>query len=685
MHLARVAPWVLSAACLLGACAETADLVIIPAGVETATIPEAMTKNAHAVYYYDIGQVHFDPIDIDFTRGRFYAFTRYVKVKLLTRAATEGGMFGNVFLRHMGDLVAIQAYVEKPDGTRTELKAGDFVKTVLVKDAVPDSNQPIDFVETTIIFPGLEPGDVIGYQYTQRGYPSTWQFNHVSAPVLYSRFMMARPPFRVEIQPVIVNRHGLDIEQSKETGMATGLSGRVGVSQQAVFDVWTVKNVPAIQFEEGMPAAIDLSSYVGVWWFGRRYDWATLGEVYHGWFNHYGRPPSKVKEATDKVIQGIADPRARAKAIHDWVKVNLNILDYNQLTPVPREVEIDTVDIAKLLTEKNATPEEAANLTYLMLQSAGVDASLVLTSDEESAPVLEEIPSRGQFTHVLLAMPDGTWVDTTSRVCSFGALPWGFEGRKALWVKSGTAAFRDIPVSAPADNLRKVVVRGELSSEGQAKVEAKLELSGHMALAFRRLLVPMKPKEREDTLRSLVTASADGAELEGFELRGLDDVDRPLQIDLGYRVPRYAEVLRDKLLSKAGAFVHLLGCPILSRASGASLYVCPRAVTEGRVNPLRFPFKRLDEYDIQVALPAGFHLQAIPKGFRTRDLDKGTAVGMQTSYGLSDDQRTLLVPRKLSVNETFIDLEAYANLRAMLGRFQAQKDTLLTLELPKMD
>ncbi|HSA20933.1 MAG TPA: DUF3857 domain-containing protein, partial [Myxococcota bacterium] len=391
-------PWtVLLAAAALAGCAETADLVVIPPEVEAATVPEALTKNAHAVYFYDIGQVHFDPVDIDTSRGRFYAFTRYVKLKLLDRAATEGYRYGNVVLRHMGELIAIQAYVQKPDGKRVELKPSDFIKTVLVKDAAPSSNQPIDLLETAIIFPGLEAGDVIGYQYTQRGPETSWLFNKVDAPVMYSRFMMARPPFRVEIQPVLVNRHNLDIQATEEKGMATGLSGRVGVSQQAIFDVWTARNVPAIQEEEGMPPAVDLASYVGVQWFGRRYAWSELGEVYAKWFGHYGRPPAKAKELADQAIAGQSDPRARAKAIHDWVKANLNVQEYGRLTGVPREMEVETVDIDKLLKEKTATPEEAANLMYVMMLSVGVEPGLVLTTTEDDPPALEEIPSTEQF------------------------------------------------------------------------------------------------------------------------------------------------------------------------------------------------------------------------------------------------------------------------------------------------
>jgi hypothetical protein len=670
-------PWtVLLAAAALAGCAETADLVVIPPEVEAATVPEALTKNAHAVYFYDIGQVHFDPVDIDFDRGRFYAFTRYVKIKLLDRAATEGYRYGNVVLRHMGELVAIQAYVQKPDGKRVDLKPSDFVKTVLVKDAVPSSNQPIDFLETTIIFPGLEAGDVIGYQYTQRGGETSWLFNKVDAPVMYSRFMMARPPFRVKIMPLVINRHNLDIEQTEEKGMATGLSGRVSVSQQATFDVWTARNVPAIQEEEGMPPAVDLASYVGVQWFGREYAWSELGEVYAKWFGHYGRPPAKAKELAEQAIAGQSDPRARAKAIHDWVKANLNVQEYGRLTGVPREMEIETVDVDKLLKEKTATPEEAANLMYVMMLSVGVEPSLVLTTTEDDPPAREDIPSMEQFTHVLLSLPDGTLLDPTDRLCAFGAVPWAFEGRKSLWVKGGTAAFKDVPVSNPADNRRKIEVRGELGTEGQARVTVKMEVQGQMAYAFRRGLVPLKPQEREEVMRGWVTSTAQGAELDTFEFQGLDAPDSALTLSFAFHAPRYAEVLRDKMVAKAGAFLNLGDCP-----SG----ICPQASTETRVNPLRFPFKRLDEYDIQVALPTGFQLKALPKGFRTREMEKDTVLGLQTSYGISDDGKTLLVPRKLSVNERLIDLGAYANLRGMMGRFMAQKDTLLTLELPKMD
>jgi hypothetical protein len=666
----------------LAGCAAGGGFMVIPPEMEKATVADDKYQGVHAVYLYDIGYVHFDPFDIGNTYYPSYVYTRYAKIKLLTRAATEGGRYGNIIIRHVDELLGKDAYVMKPDGTRQNLTAGDYVTTILVKDIIPDAHPPIHFYETQIIFPGLDAGDTIVYQYTMRGRELMWDFNHVDAPVLYSKFMAARPLQRSEIQPVIYDRHNLKPEKSVEKGIATGMAGYVG-SRQAEWDIWEARNVPPISGESAIPPAVELASRVRVWQGDRRWDWGTLGTTYYKWFTHYGRYPSVATDLGREVTKGIVDPRLKAKAIHDWVKKNLNIQDMPQLTYVPRAIEISRFDVDDLLKEKDANPERAASLMWLMMQAVGVEATLVLAVHEDYPPALEDLPYLYQFTHPLLALDDGTLIDTTNRLCPFGMIPWEFEGRKGLWIKGESVSWQDIPTSRAADNKREIKVAGEVEPEGNVKINAKFSITGQMAYAYRRFYAPMKPKEVEDSVREIAASAADKAEVDRFEFKNIDDVDKPLEIDISYKVPRYADVLQDRMVMKAGAFAHHTSCPILAPLTSQELYICPKPMTETRENPVKFPFARLDEMDIGVVFPKTMLLQALPKGFRTREIDTGTSLGVQTSYG-SDGGKNLHVVRKFSINQPFVDKKGYPKLRDMLRRYEAQKDTLITLELPKL-
>ncbi|MBN2493329.1 MAG: DUF3857 domain-containing protein [Deltaproteobacteria bacterium] len=656
-------------------------LVVVPPDVEKAEIPPDLAAKSIAVVLYDIGYVHYDPMDIGHTYYPSYVYSRFTKVKLLTRAATEGGHFGTIQLRHLDDLKEIEAYVEKPDGTRNVLKQGDFVKTVLIKDAIPDYTPPIDYYETTILFPGIGPGDTIYYHYALRGRELNWAFNHLDAPVLFSKYMVTRPPRRAEIQPVIYDLHDLKPEKTEETGMATGMSGLVGIRRQATFDIWTAHNVPAVVYEAGMPPLMSMASRVRIWQGERRWDWNTLGQTYYKWFTHYGRPPSKPAELAEKATAGISEPRDRARAIHDWVKANLNIQDVDTLSWVPREYEIATLDIGDLLEEKNASPEQAANLMWLMMKSVGIDATVLLAIDDMNPPVIEELPYLYQFTHPLLALDDGTLIDTTHRQCPFGQIPWVFEGKKGLWLKGATVSFRDIPESSQQANRRTTTIRGKVDPAGDVEIDYSSEIRGQLAFAFRRFFGPMTPKEREEQVRYLLTAGAEKGLVEEYSFTHMDEPAEPLGLKAKIKVPGYSEVLRDKMVMKLGAFVHHMVCPVLRDRLGLYLYVCPKPMTDTRANPVQFPFKRLEEMDVKVDFPAGFQLQALPKGFSHREISTGTAVGVQNSYGAKDG--SLIVVRKLSVNERFVGDKGYAQLSKTFKRFEGQKNTLITLEIPK--
>lgn len=667
---------------LAGCAAGGGGFVVIPPEVEKTQAPEGKYQGVHAIYLYDIGFIHYDPIDIGSTYYPSYVYSRFAKIKLLTRASTESGHYGTIFVDHIGELLNRKAAVVKPDGTRHELKKGDYTETILIKDIVPDATPPINYYRTAIIFPGLAPGDTIVYEYTRRYRELRWQFNHSDAPVLYSKYMAARPLQRAEIQPVIYDRHSLKPDKSEETGIATGMMGYVG-SRRATWDIWEARDVPPIVSQEANPPNVELASRVRIWQGDRRWDWGTLGTTYYKWFTHYGRYPSKATELGREVTKGIVAPNEKAKAIHDWVKKNLVIQDMAQLTYVPRQIEISRFDVDDLLKEKIANPERAASLMWLMMQGVGVEATLILATHEDTPPALEDLPDLYQFNYPFLALGDGTLIDTTHRLCPFGMVPWEFEGRKALWIKGESVSWQEIAVSQPVDNKRSIIITGVVEPEGNVTVEAKYSITGQMAYAWRKFYAPLKPKEVEDSIRSLVTTTSEKAEVDEFTFNNIDDIDKPLELVMKYHVPRYADLLQDRMVLKAGAFIHHTGCPIYNVNTAAQFYVCPKPATEKRANPVKFPFKRMDEMDISISFPKTMLLQALPKGFRTREITKGTSVGLQTSYG-SEGGKNLHVIRKFSINQPFIDQKGYPKLRDMIRRYEAQKDTLVTLELPKL-
>ena len=658
---------------ILASCGGSTSLVVIPNEVEQMAVPEGKYKDVPAVYLYEVGYAHFDPIDIGNTYYPSYVFTHSAKVKLLTRAATEADHWGKIPIHHVGNLINLEALVIKKSGEKKALGKGDFLSSVVVKNAVRMGNSALDLQETVIAFPGLEPGDVIQYKYTKRGRVVNWQFNHVDAPVMYSKFMLARPLQRAEIQPLIFNRHDLKIESSVEKMMTSALTGYTGLSLQHEFDVWTARDIPAIRAEAAMPPLADLASRLMVWQGDSRLSWSDLGAPYYKWFTHYNEqlPRARAKALAEPLIKGLTSPLDQARAIQRWVKDTVSIQGYSELSWVPRTEEIGTIDLEAVLKEKHAFPEQVASLLWLMLDSVGIHSSVVLANHRSSPPAEENLPTIDQFSYVLLALPDGTLLDTTDRLCPLGFVPWEFEGTKALWLKPDSAVFKSIPSSAPGVNKRVIDIIGTIKPEGEAEVVARYNLKGLMGYAYRRWLVSMSDKEKQEAIRGMITAASESAEVDGFEVKQLEKFEEPLDIIVTYKIPRYAVVLKDKMEMKLGAFVHHVSCPD-----------CFYPSSPERTNPVMFPFKRLDEINVDLSFPANALLRVVPKGFRTKELESGTAIGVQTSYG-STDGKSLQVQRKLSINDLLVGKEGFGALRNLIGRYLEQKDTLISLELTR--
>jgi hypothetical protein len=624
---------------------------LVPPEVENASIPADKYTDLHAVCLYDVGWVHYHPKGL--VEGPSLVFTRQTKIKLLTRAATEADRFGNISILHVGPLIDLEAHVHKPDGRVISLTAHDLVVRELERDVVEKAVPPIHLHETTLLFPDLAPGDSIAYKFTRYRPEWYWRFNRLDIPVLFSRFVVEKRWQKYALQVVVNDRHGLKPQKTIMTGAAT--------AYLSPHHVWTAVDVPPIKRESFMPPLAELASHLTVWYRMPEADLDRLVRCYRDWITHSGKPGHRAEVAA-KELAAEAD---KARAVQRWVRNHLNIHDPSELSNISPHWSTPRLNLKKLLQDRNATCEQAASLMWAMLKSFGIEADLVLTTGHQEPSIDEDMHDLTQFTHVFLALEDGTLLDTTDELLPPGTLSWKYQGRDAVYATKEGFEKRRLPASSSDENTATIDANVEIDVDGPAKAEARLTFTGQVAYSIRRRLSGMTAGQRQGWLGDLFGGTADRVEVVKAEIKHLLEPDRSLEASTVFRHRLKTKKTSGGVLVSLAPFMESMGCPGL--------------VDKTRKNPVRFPYRKSALLKVLFTLPAGYRLAEMPKNISIPDPHQPSAARFDASFRMVQE-RVLEMKCVLRIDETRVPAGDYRQLRSIFGRLLELRDGWIFLE-----
>jgi hypothetical protein len=180
-------------------------------------------------------------------------------------------------------------------------------------------------------------------------------------------------------------------------------------------------------------------------------------------------------------------------------------------------------------------------LLAALLRSAGYDAWPALINS--SGKIDPDVPSPGQFDHVITVMPRGTnvvWLDTTPEVAPFALLLPNLLDKQALVIPTDSFApgsLMKTPLKSPLPSWDIVTIRGKLNTNGSFAAHIQHSASGDMELAYRFAFRQYPQAQWDDLVQQhswlkgsvhTVTASAP------------DDLDTPFEFAYDYSKNDYA-------------------------------------------------------------------------------------------------------------------------------------------------
>lgn len=189
-------------------------------------------------------------------------------------------------------------------------------------------------------------------------------------------------------------------------------------------------------------------------------------------------PTERVTALAGQLTQGIDDPRLQAKALYDWVRLNVRyvnvVLERGGFVPRPLD---------SILSNAYGDCKDHATLLGALLRAKGIDSSPVLIN-AGNAFWMPEPGTLQAFNHMITYVPSlDLYLDATGRYANFGNLPNGDAGKQVLHAATGQWA--RTPLATGSSLASRQVI--EVGADGTARVKVHVQGQGEAASGLRTL------------------------------------------------------------------------------------------------------------------------------------------------------------------------------------------------------
>jgi len=471
--------------------------------------------------------VLLDKLSYEFTSTGSARYTVHQIVKICNeRGIAEFGEMLTPFNVRSQNIGVNVAKAILPDGTAVEAPEEAFHD--ITPPGLSEYNLYSDLMYKVVSMPALQPGVILEYKVTvedaQASTEVSWILGSMAfqwaEPVLNAKCVLRVPKdveirwrlYNSQIEPVIMEGDG-----------------------ESLTYTWISKDNPAIHPEIAMPP---LGEVVPLLMFSTAESW---DDVYN-WYKELADPQEQadnaIRRKVAELIVGTSTKAEKAKAIFEFVASDIRYvaieLGLGAYRPYP------AIDVFKY---RYGDCKDKVTLLVTMLREAGIDGYPVLISPSPHRKVDMEIPSIGQFSHVIAAIQieEGSyvWLDPTVATCSYGDLPAGDQGRKAFVIGEDKGVFVDTPIYPSAANKiysdSEIAIMADGSISGWERTIAR----GQADMYLRSLYKLVKPDRLKEFLQTILNQRYPGIQIKDVSISDLHDLDIPIEVKVDFSCPNY--------------------------------------------------------------------------------------------------------------------------------------------------
>lgn len=361
-------------------------------------------------------------------------------------------------------------------------------------------------------FAGVEPGAIIDYEVITR------QPRPDLKGIWWDGYLLGN------LEPTLEVRYELDVPAGTTVQFATpGLPAprdKTRAGRRVL--TWRRADLPAYDFERAQATQVP-AVYVS-----NLKRWADVDRWYAGLFHPQSVPDDAVRARAESLVKGLKTRRARIAAIYRDVERRVEYLgiEFGIGAYKPRPAN------ATLARAKGDCKDMTA-LMVAMLTAVDIPAMPALVRPREQGGFIPNHASPGQFSHVLLYVPDpggDLWLDATSGLGTLTAVPGALRGQKALVVDGKGGRLLDVPGGDAKRHVIQQTRTYELTATGGGRLSTQLHMTGDLAGLSRRRLLAIDDAGRRGLLGAPGYLLGNGRVPDVVEWDGLEDPTAPLTI-----------------------------------------------------------------------------------------------------------------------------------------------------------
>lgn len=421
----------------------------------------------------------------------------------------------------------VRARTISPDGDEVPVAPADRV----TKNPHAGTRLYGDGRQLSLTFSGLEVGAIVDYEIvTRRPHPDlegVWWDGYVLAnrdPTVQARYTLELPAE----MPSLRRAEGMPPPSEAVEGGVRRL-------------VWAADDLPPYR-EDTVAADAPLPS-VRV---SNLASWAEVDAWYHGLFGPRSRPGPAIEREARALTAGLSDRRARIAAIYRHVERSIGYLgvEFGIGAYQPRPPE-------STLAQRQGDCKDMTALMVALLAALDIEAHPALIKPRGQGTFDPEHPSPGQFSHVVLYVPDrdgGLWLDATAGLGTLDAVPAPLRGRHALIVDGRGGRLVTVPEGEPEKNRLVEQRTFALTPTGGGRLTVELTLTGDLAGATRRELLTLDAEGIEALLSAPGHLLEQGRIPDTVTVAGLHDPAAPVVLTAAVQHPDLVAVRLDGAL-----------------------------------------------------------------------------------------------------------------------------------------
>jgi tetratricopeptide (TPR) repeat protein len=454
------------------------------------------------------------------------------ELSLRVRVQTEGALqrFGQLAFSYVSaneNLEIDYVRVKKPDGTVVTAPPSSIQD--LTAPISRDAPVYTDVRQKHITVPGLRPGDTLEYHIV-------WKRH---TPLAANHFWLNHD-FVTNNVIVLDEQLEVDIPAASTVKLKTEKGFDPVIKEQSGRRVYTWKHALLKREEEKdddknaararreelenpKPPQVQITTFK---------NWDEVGQWYSALERERIVPDDRIRAKVEELLRDKKTDEEKIEALYEFVAKSFRYvsLSLGQGRYQPQAA-------SAVLTNQYGDCKDKHTLLTSMLIAAGFHAYPALMNS--SRKIDEDVPSPGQFDHVISAIPLGSrtlWADTTAEVAPFGLLNSALRNKASLLISANAPArIETTPAEPPFVSLEDLKLEGQVTELGKLTGHASLRLHGDAETYFRTIF-RRTPKSEWKQLGYFLSGSIGvrGGEVSGIKTSDPEALHTPFEVSFDF-------------------------------------------------------------------------------------------------------------------------------------------------------